>query len=161
MLQAATTYDRGMTGDYDACASSVRRDLCWIICCSPFNGPVLLPARYVKEAASVGGLFCSSSLLDAGIVLISQNLFVDFELLRRPPDFLHANVAAHDQAEAGVFRQRAGFSLPSPESKRGRISATPAADQISSGSKAAPGKWRSELSPAGRISGRIPSVALS
>jgi hypothetical protein len=64
-------------------------------------------------------------LLDAGIVLISQNLFIDFELLKQPLDFLHANVAAHDQAEAGVFRQPAGFSWPLPESKRGRISATP------------------------------------
>jgi hypothetical protein len=64
-------------------------------------------------------------LPDAGIVVISQNLFIDFELLKQPLDFLPANVAAHDQAEAGVFRQPAGFSWPLPESKRGRISATP------------------------------------
>jgi hypothetical protein len=45
--------------------------------------------------------------------------------MNQPLDFLHVNVAANDQAEAGVFRQPAGFSLPLPESKRGRISATP------------------------------------
>jgi hypothetical protein len=51
------TYEGGLTGDYNACASCERRGLCWAICRNPFNDAVLLPVRYKMKAASVGGLF--------------------------------------------------------------------------------------------------------
>jgi hypothetical protein len=49
-MQAARAYDGEMTGDYNACASSVRRDLCWVICRDPFSGAVPLPTRCVTSA---------------------------------------------------------------------------------------------------------------
>ena len=38
--------------------------------------------------------------------LIGQNFFVDFKLLNQALDFLHTDLAAHDQAEARLFRQK-------------------------------------------------------
>lgn len=49
-----------------------------------------------SRAASVDGLF---------VLLIDQNLFVEFELFNQSLDFLDADIAGHDQPEAGVFRQ--------------------------------------------------------
>jgi hypothetical protein len=48
-----------------------------------------------EEAASVGGLFV--------VVLIGKNLLVEFKLFNQPLDFLHADIAGHDQPEAGIL----------------------------------------------------------
>ena len=40
------------------------------------------------------------------IIPINQNLLVDLELLNQAFDFLHADLAANDQAEARLFSQK-------------------------------------------------------
>jgi hypothetical protein len=48
-----------------------------------------------------------------GLVLIGQNLLIEFQLLNQPLDFLDADIARHNQPEACFFCQHPGrqFSL--------------------------------------------------